>query len=178
MMIPQETLNQYRSIRAPASLQETVMKKMTEPQNNVLAKKTNTAWKPILAAAACLAVILTASLPGMKGTKLTADGISIGAAPVAITQPVNTARAFSLAAVEPLVLDLCVNHEIQNKQTNVSHGEIVLDDPVSGATHLQWIITDPDETREATLTLNIKNRKTQYLLHADANGVWYMEKTK
>ena len=178
-MIPQEALQQYRSIRAPASLQETVMKKMTEPvATAVPVKKTVTAWKPMLAAAACLAVIVTAALAGTGGTRLTADGTSIGAAPVAVSQPAGVARAFALAAEEPLVLELSVNQEVRQNQTAVSHGEVILEDPVDGATRLQWIITDPSVTKEATLTLNIENRKTQYLLHADANGIWYMEKSK
>jgi len=177
-MIPQETIANYRSVRAPASLQETVMKKMAEGTPVISMKKRNSTWKPLLAAAACVAVILIAGIPGRNGTRLRVDGTSIGAAPVVVSQPASAPRAFALAAAEPLILDLTVNQEIGMPQTAVSHGEIVLDDPVNGATTLQWIITDPQQTREATLTLNIKNREAQYLLHADANGVWYLEKTK
>jgi len=177
-MIPQEAIEKYRSVRAPASLQETVMKKMAEPHPVIPIKKRNNTWKPMIAAAACVAVILLAGIPGRNGTRLTVDGTSIGAAPVAVSQPASAPRAFALAAAEPLILDLSVNQELKKTQTAVSHGEIVLDDPVNGATTLQWIITDPDQAQEATLTLNIKNREAQYLLHADANGVWYLEKTK
>lgn len=177
-MIPQEAIAKYRSIRAPASLQETVMKKMAVDTPVIPMKKRIPTWKPLLAAAACVAVIFIAGLPGRNGTRLSVDGTSIGAAPVEVSQSAFAPRTFALAAAEPLILDLSVNQEISMPQTAVSHGEIVLDDPVNGATTLQWIITDPQQTREATLTLNIKNHEAQYLLHADANGVWYLEKTK
>jgi len=177
MMIPRETVNLYRSIQAPASLEETVRMKMQSAVPATPAKKKHQSWKPMLAAAACVAVVLLAGVTGKSGTKLTMNGTTVGAAPVAVSAPAAP-RAIALAAAEPLVLELSLNQEIGQTQAQVSHGEIVLDDPVNGATTLQWIITDPEVSEDATLTLNIKNQKTQYLLHADAQGVWYMEKTK
>lgn len=173
-MIPKSTLALYNSIKAPDSLQQRIEAKL---DGTAPVTKRKNRWAPILAAAACSAIIIAASLPQRSAPALSAGGVKIGTAPVVVAQSAGNQRALALmAASEPLsvLLELPAGTDAQ---CSVSHGEVLQEeDPAGKCDILRWVIADPQSEMTATLALTIENKTHTYTLHADAFGVWYMEK--
>ena len=167
-MIPESTAALYKSIKAPDSLQQRIDAKMAETP----AEKKKNRYLPILAAAACLAVVISLTVP--RQATISINGNTVGTTPVAIAQPAPMQRAIALAAAEPLVIELELNSK-KDAAITVTHGEIEKEDTANGSI-IRWIIADPQSYMAAKLALTINNRTTTYTLHADAFGVWYMEK--
>lgn len=166
-MIPESTAALYRSIKAPDSLQQRIEAKTAETP----AAKRKIRYLPMVAAAACLAVVVSLSVP--QQATLTIGGNTVGNSPIAAVQPAPMQRAISTAAAEPLIVEL----ELSKKDAviAVSHGTFEKEDTAKGCL-IRWSIDDAQSDMTATLALTIDNRTTTYTLHADALGIWYMEK--
>ena len=173
-MIPKSTVALYKSIKAPDSLQQLVEAKL---DGAAPASKKKQPWAPVLAAAACVAIVIAAALPRRADHALSAGGVSIGTAPVVVAQSAQQQRsAFALAAQEPLIISLELP-ENAGASIAVSHGEIQQEEDPAGMHHeVRWVIPDASGDLRATLALTIDNNTATYTLHADAFGVWYMEK--
>lgn len=138
-----------------------------------------------LAAAACLALIVTAAFLAQRAPQA---GLFIGGTPLAddpipIEQPAPMALAPARAA-QPLSIPLTVGSGEKAVEVSVSGG--VLDSPldstpralscrtVSGGEALTWTIERPD--KDAVYTLRLDGRPAAVLRYDAANGWWAAEK--
>lgn len=162
-MFSPEDIRLYKSIQAPDTLREKVL-------GNAAAeapKKKNhrTAFGAALIAA-CLALAAVSLYPGASPT-IRFEGQAIGSAPVAVFGEANAQMGVRTASLFPTVIELEVS---EDADIAVSHG----DSERTAAGVLLWSL--PSDVTEATVTVTQKNRSTLYFLHADTDGVWYMEK--
>ena len=173
-MFSKETIDLYRSIRAPHSVMDAIDRKMEQPIRTSNKKKN--IWAPVLAAAACLAVILSTGVLSPKSDMLIVNGNQVSNVAVAVYDE-NVARsALSLASSDVISLTLTLPKKSQNHA--VSLGEISeSEESVKSGRSFTWLIPTTTEETTATLTFTIDKILHTYELHADSNGVWYMEKT-
>ena len=171
-MISKECIALYRSIQAPASLKETIEKKQETVISVSTANKRHTGRR-ILPLAACLALVILAGIPFLKNP----PGRGGNETAVRITEQNGFIRSYAAEAqAQPLVLSLDMP-AASAKTATVSHGEIMISNDQSPAV-VQWVIHDPSPEQQATLTLIIEDNLVQYLLHLDAEGIWYLELEK
>jgi len=177
-MFSKEAIALYKSIHAPASLQETVERKLQEPvAESKVVHHPAKAWRTVLASAACIAVIIAVGVFAFPGNQLKVDGDTIGYKPVAVTSyaEINRSKNLTVAIALPVVIEMEVASE--DVEVAVSHGTTTKNS-VKGKTVITWDIGVPAETPNETLTLTIKGKTTQYTLYGDDQGVFYMEKKK
>ena len=138
----------------------------------------------ILAAAACLALVLTAALTMTRRAPETIGGSALSSAPIPIEQP----APFTLDArnTQPLSVSLTVG-SAEDGTLRVSVSDGVLDSPldsfpralssrsVSGGETLTWVVAAPDSS--AVYTLSLDGRATAVLRYDDAHACWFAERS-
>lgn len=177
-MFSKEAIALYKSIHAPASLQESVERKLQQPISE--SKPVHSpvkAWRTVLASAACIAVIIAVGVFAFPGNTLKVDGQTIGYKPVAVTsyEEINRSKNLAVAVALPVIIEMEVANDDVEVAVSSGHWE---KNSVKGKTVITWDLGVPAETPHATLTLTIDGETTQYLLYGDDQGVFYMEKKK
>ena len=141
----------------------------------------------ILAAAACLALVLTAALTMTRRapeTSILIGGTALADVPVPIEQP----APFTLDArnTQPLSVSLTVG-SVEDGTMRVSVSDGVLDSPldsfpralssrsVSGGETLTWVVAAPDSS--AVYTLSLDGRAAAVLRYDDAHACWFAERS-
>lgn len=140
----------------------------------------------MLAAAACLALIVTATLLTRQAPQadLLIGGTPLAGAPIPIEQPAAMTLT-PMRAAQPLSIPLSVESRADSSvEVSVSDG--VLDSPldsfpralscrtVRGGEALTWTIERPDEGSVYTIRLN--GKPSAVLRYDSANGYWAAEK--
>ena len=136
----------------------------------------------VLAAAACLALVLAAAVTMTRSTlpaEIRIGGSALSSAPIPIEQPAPL--ALSPAGAQPLSISLTIESRAETPaEVSVSGG--VLDSPadsaprdlssrtVSGSETLTWTIEAPDTGEVYTLSLDGVPAVT--LRYDEANGYW------
>ncbi len=173
-MFSKEAIALYRSIRAPQSVMDAIDRKIEQPATTKAKKKTP--WAPVLAVAACLALILSTGILSPESETLLVNGNQITGAAVAVYDENASRSAVTPASNNAFSLALSLPKNSQD--FSVSLGELLeSEDSVKNGRNLTWLIPSATEETTATLTFSIDEKVLSYTLHADTNGVWYMEKT-
>ncbi len=173
-MFSKETIDLYHSIRAPQSVMDAIDRKMDQPA--ATSSKRKNILSPVLAAAACLAVILWAGVLSPESDMLIVNGNKISNAAVAVYDENASRSAVAFASNNAFSLTLSLPKNSQ--ALSVSIGELLeSEDSVKSGRNFTWLIPSATEETTATLTFSIDEKVLSYTLHADTNGVWYMEKT-
>ena len=176
-MIPHRTVTLYQSIKAPDTLRQKLEAKLQEAPVP-LKRKTyaRTYWKAVAGLAACAALALLFWNPQRPSADLCVNGIQITDTPVAVSAQGLQRSAVPLSAENTLTIPL----ELPQKMlpsVEVSHGSISpAEESSAGPVSCLWTISLPLSDNSATLTVTRDGRSICYLLHVDADGVWYMER--
>lgn len=142
----------------------------------------------VLAAAACLALILTAALTMTRRapeTDILIGGTALSAAPIPIDQPAPLALDGRSMDTPPLCVALSIESRSGDALT-VSVSEGVLDSPADSSPRalssrsaasgevLTWTVETPDEN--ARYTLSLDGKPAAVLRYDAANGYWAAER--